>query len=569
MNLTIMMKMMKKSICLLAALCLIPIYVPEAKAAMGVFEEIQLLKGDVFSIPAKSLQRVSITDPTIVDISDAKPEEVIIVGQQVGQAVLFLWDENGKRSYIIRVILEDLGLTKARIKTILATAGVQGVTVEQNDLEGKVMLSGSVSEEKLETVIKTADSFPGSVLNFVTKEDVEDMIQIDMQITELSTTLNKAMGVQWSTNGVGETLGPFTPTAEESNVPQTGKIQDILKLGDFNRVGTIMAHVNMLISEGKGRVLSKPRLVVRSGKEAMLQVGGEVPITTVTSDSSGTQITQNTTFKPYGISLGITPTIKNHKIDILLNTEISDIDASTALLISSNLAFITRSAQTQVLLNDKQAIVLAGLIKKHQSETKDRVPFFGKIPVLGVLFRNTSSPADKDTEVVISLTATILKSAAVFPEQGSVVKRVEPKPAAAKYSVDEKLVMESGRNESKKPVITKNAANVPVTIPGNLQPYANVIQQKVSSGIAYPYEAQENGWQGTVKLGMVIRKDGSLRDVFVKESSGYDVFDQDAVNTAQILAPYASFPATIAQEEITVTLPIVYSLDAFLKNVAK
>ena len=57
--------------------------------------------------------------------------------------------------------------------------------------------------------------------------------------------------------------------------------------------------------------------------------------------------------------------------------------------------------------------------------------------------------------------------------------------------------------------------------------------------------------------------------MFVKEGSGYDVFDQDAVNTAQILAPYPSFPAGMVQEEITITLPIVYNLDAFLKNVAK
>jgi protein TonB len=118
-------------------------------------------------------------------------------------------------------------------------------------------------------------------------------------------------------------------------------------------------------------------------------------------------------------------------------------------------------------------------------------------------------------------------------------------------------------------VLTKNAAGLPVTIPATIEPYARSVQEKISSAIAYPYEAQENGWQGTVKLSLVIRKDGSLRDAVIRESSGYDVFDKDALNTAQILAPYNPFPESIAEEQLTITIPIVYSLDSFLKNVAK
>ena len=76
----------------------------------------------------------------------------------------------------------------------------------------------------------------------------------------------------------------------------------------------------------------------------------------------------------------------------------------------------------------------------------------------------------------------------------------------------------------------------------------------------YPKEAEASGWEGTVKLGLLILRDGTLALASVKESSGHDVFDQAALKTAQDVAPYSQFPADSDLQEINVTVPIVYSL---------
>lgn len=561
------------------ALAVLPLPLSRAEQLPGAFEEIQLLKGDVYSVKTKDLQRVSITDPAVADISDAKQNEVQVVGQTPGQTVLFVWDTSGKRTIIVRVLAEDLALVKARIKTLLERAKITGVNLEQNDLEGKVMLSGNIPEDKMEAYTAIIDGFQGSVINLVKKEEIVDLVQIDMQITELSTTLSKEMGLNWMMPSSTNTGTYIHGTIAETNNPQTGKIADVFKLGDFNRTSQIMVAVNALLQEGKAKILSKPRLVVKNGKEATFLVGGEIPVRTTTTNASGGTSTNNVEFKQYGVSLAITPTIKEGKVDIVLNVEISDVDGSKNY--GSDTAFLTRSAQTQLYLDDHQTIVLAGLIKKSASEKVERVPFLSKIPVIGLLFRNTSTPTPKeDTEVVISLTPTVIKNV-----KADTAKNVEQVQAAASAPVaavkqlpvsvlpqpvvTKPVPPPTVRNTEALPVIAKNAASIAVSVPENLKPYAEAVQQRISSSIAYPYEAQENGWQGTVKLSLVIRKDGSLRDVFVKETSGYDVFDQDATNTAQILAPYAPFPATMVQDEITVTIPIVYSLDSFLKNVAK
>ncbi|MBF0620036.1 MAG: TonB family protein, partial [Candidatus Omnitrophica bacterium] len=375
------------------------------------------------------------------------------------------------------------------------------------------------------------------------------------------------------------------------------------KVGSLTGTRNLEATINMLITEGKAQVLSKPRLVVVSGKEATFLVGGQVPIKTTTSTASTAATQTSTTFKPYGITMSVTPTIREGKVDVLLNVEISDVDLKT---ISGDVAFSTNTAQTQLFLNDKETIVLAGLIKKNKTDSVNRIPILGSIPVLGVLFRHTA-PDNKDQEIVISLTPTILKNkkadefkamlqAPVAPEQKLAAKPAAPKEQSKAAGQSLNATEAAGKSapaampvvkpvvkpmvqpqEAPKPVvkpvelnpqvITKNVA--PVDVPAGFAVYAQAVQAKISSAIAYPYEAQENGWQGTVKLGLVLVKNGTVKDVFIKASSGYDIFDQDAMNTAQILAPFPAFPSGMAEEQVSFTIPIVYSLDSFLKNVAK
>jgi len=559
----------RRIVCLIVA-CLLPFqFVGSYGVARAeMFEEHQLMVGDILTISTQALNRLSITDPDVADISDAKPDAVTLMGKNPGQTILFIWETGGKRSIVIRVVSQDLVMLKARIQSLMESAGISTVQLDENQMEGKLVISGEVPEDKEEAYAKIMDGFSDQVIDLTKAEDSKELVQIDMQITELSTTLNKSMGVLWA---------PTTINVQESNNPQTGKIADIFKLGDFNRTDSLLAQINLLIEEGKARILSKPRIVVKSGKEATFLVGGEIPIKTTTTGTDGSStLTENVEYKEYGVSLSVTPTIREGKVNIVLSTEISDVDSSppSAVTATNTTAFLTRSAQTELFLNDRQTIVLAGLIRKNRSRGESRVPFLGKIPIIGMLFKSTKTTTpDADTEVVISLTPTIIssnKKDASEEKKSSEVKKDLPR------SVDPVTADGSGlavgvtsRDTVGLPPITKNVGTVSANVPEAMAPYVQAIQEKISSAIAFPYEAQQNGWQGTVKLALVLKRDGSLRDVFVKESSGYEVFDQDAVNTAQILAPYPAFPDNIKEDELSLTIPIVYSLDSFLKNVAK
>jgi pilus assembly protein CpaC len=489
-------------------------------------QDIEMVVGDIQSVKVKNLTRLSITDPSIADISDAKGDEVLLMARRSGQTLLFLWDESGKRSIVIRVIEEDMSLVKARILALIKKAEIPGLTLEENNYEGRVVITGEIEEDDQAKLDKILTPFDDKIINLTKQKVINDQIQIDMQITELNASDTRGLGFNWYNDS---SQSAFKLLYQESNLNSQGNFADLFKIGEFNRTTAMLASVNAFVTEGKARVLSKPRLIVVSGKEASFLVGGQIPFQSTTLSTSGGQQTTETVFKDYGVNMTITPTIKNGKIEVDLNVEVSDPDGSIS---GNSTAFTTRTATTHLNLADGQTIVLAGLIKKNKSQEVKRLPFISKIPVVGLLFR-AKSTGDKDTELVISLTPTILKSL------------VEAQIAAASA-----------------PAVPKAQAVVPaVNYASSSDPhdYAQALQKKISSAINYPYEAKENGWEGTVKISLRILKDGTLAEATIRQSSGYNTFDQDALNTAKVLAPYPAFSSDMDMDELVVVVPIVYS----------
>ena len=522
-------------------------------------EEIQMLRGDLQTIKVHSLTRVSVSNPEVADFSSVESDQIILLAKKAGQTEVFLWDEHGKRTISIRVLDEDLLSLKSRLEAFLKTTHIEGVTFIVSAYEGKLIAIGDLPKDKKEQFVKMIAPFTNSVRDLVKEEVVEDLVQIDVQIAEVSASFSKTLGLEWN-NAL---------TYNETNF-SAAVARDIFKVSPLSRVTQISAKLNALITEGKGRILSKPKLVVISGKEASFQVGGQIPISTTTT-SAGGNVQQNVEFKDYGIGLTITPTIKNNKVDVKMQVNVSDIDLDNR--VGTNVAFTTRRAQTQLFLEDGQSVVLAGLIKHNEGQTVTKVPFLGDIPLVGLVFRNKTTGPNKDTELVITLTPTIIRQ----NQKKAEVPSASAQEAAAKPSGQEKQkeaeTSKEVKPESESPQSTDkvleskdkpSAAPAPTT-DDLIAAYMKSIQGKIFKSINYPFEAKEKGWTGVVKLSLHILKDGSLADVSVKESSGYSIFDKDATNTAQISAPYDPFPESLKLEELVVTAPIVYGPESLLK----
>jgi type IV pilus assembly protein PilQ len=160
--------------------------------------------------------------------------------------------------------------------------------------------------------------------------------------------------------------------------------------------------------EGRGEVVSAPRVITANGKEAIIEQGTEIPYQE--SASSGATTTQ---FKKAVLSLKVTPQITPDD-RIILDLTVSK-DSVGQLLPSATGGSVpsidTREITTQVLVNDGQTVVLGGILETERRDTVNKVPFLGDVPGLGYLFRSKSRTDNKD-ELLIFVTPKILREGA-------------------------------------------------------------------------------------------------------------------------------------------------------------
>jgi type IV pilus assembly protein PilQ len=163
--------------------------------------------------------------------------------------------------------------------------------------------------------------------------------------------------------------------------------------------------LSALQAEGRGEVISSPRVITANQKEAFIKQGVEIPYQE--SASSGATTTQ---FKEAVLSLTVTPQITpdDRIIMDLMVTKDSVGEVITNERGGQVPSIDTRSVETQVLVNNGQTVVLGGIYETEQSEDQSKVPFLGDIPLVGYLFRSTRTVSNK-SELLIFVTPKILK----------------------------------------------------------------------------------------------------------------------------------------------------------------
>jgi len=160
--------------------------------------------------------------------------------------------------------------------------------------------------------------------------------------------------------------------------------------------------------EGRGEVISAPRVITANGQEAYIEQGREIPYQE--SASSGATTTQ---FKKAVLSLTVTPQITPDD-RLILDLKVTKdsvgqfVPSATGGLVPS---IDTREITTQVLVNDGQTVVLGGILETDNRDDVTKVPFLGDVPGLGVFFRSKSKREEKN-ELLIFVTPKILREGA-------------------------------------------------------------------------------------------------------------------------------------------------------------
>jgi type IV pilus assembly protein PilQ len=161
----------------------------------------------------------------------------------------------------------------------------------------------------------------------------------------------------------------------------------------------INLELNALEADGRGKIISSPRVVTADKVKAVIEQGTEIPYQQSTS-SGATSVA----FRKAVLKLEVTPQITPEGaifMDVKVNKDSRGVETSAGPAID------TKNVQTQVLVENGGTVVLGGIYEQTDRTTVTKVPFFGDLPVVGNLFKNTASINDR-TELIIFITPRVI-----------------------------------------------------------------------------------------------------------------------------------------------------------------
>jgi pilus assembly protein CpaC len=200
----------------------------------------------------------------------------------------------------------------------------------------------------------------------------------------------------------------FSPLQGKTAVTTT--IADALNLFFFRPDLNLGATIEALQVKGLLQILAEPNVLAQNGKPASFLAGGEFPFPSVSSGTGGTPMV-TVQFREFGVRLTFTPTITPRgTIHLDVAPEVSALDFTNGLSVSGFIvpALTTRKLNTQVELNEGQSFAIGGLLDNRTTDTLEKIPFVGDIPLLGKLFQS-KSVTKQNTELIVIVTPELVR----------------------------------------------------------------------------------------------------------------------------------------------------------------
>ena len=236
-------------------------------------------------------------------------------------------------------------------------------------------------------------------------------VLVEVTVAEVTLTDEFSHGVEWALreagiSDFGGSLGAYTGT-----VPARGVVWR-----PISSSGQVRAVMNLFQNSTRVNILSTPRLMVRSGESASIDVGTEVPILTsqaTAPDLGGVtpSILQQVQYRKTGVLLEIKPVVhSSQRVDLSVSQEVSEAQQTESSTISSPSIF-SRRLQTSMSVSDGEATLMGGLISNTTTTGGTEIPGLGRIPVVGELFRSRSRTGNR-TELMVLITPYVIEDAA-------------------------------------------------------------------------------------------------------------------------------------------------------------
>ncbi|EYS92422.1 secretin [Cupriavidus sp. SK-4] len=318
---------------------------------------------------------------------------------------------NYQRAEDVRKMLLGMGAGGGAVAAV-STAGSAGASARMLSRRGSLTADARTNQLFVSDIASKLEE----VQNFIGKIDIPvRQVIIEARIVEATDSFSRNLGVklgfagQYNNARVGNTYNNVLPGATSDNGPflslPAGAINGTnpanIAVSLFNSAATkfLALELSALEADGKGKIISSPRVVTANNIKALIEQGTELPYQAATS--SGATSVQ---FRKANLKLEVTPQITPEG-NVLLDVDVNK--DSVGIQTTSGFAIDTKHVQTQVLVENGGTVVIGGIYTQTESNETDKVPLLGDIPVLGYLFKNNAKVRNR-TELLVFLTPRIL-----------------------------------------------------------------------------------------------------------------------------------------------------------------
>ncbi len=278
----------------------------------------------------------------------------------------------------------------------------------------------------------------------------------------------KQTNTEYYTNSDGERV-PYETTESGDYSTLSSALSSVNGAAVAISMGDWTSLITAVSSDSNTNILSSPSITVMDNGEASFIVGEEVPVITGSSASSGNDNPfQTVDRKEVGIKLKVVPQInEGDSVQLKIEQEVSNVLGANGAV---DVRFAKRQLNTTVMVQDGQMLVLGGLIDDRAVESESKVPFLGDIPVLGYLFRSTTTQVEKKN-LMVFIKPTIIRDG--MTADGITQRKYNYIRAEQLYKSDKGLKLMDSNNI---PVLPKFGDNQ--TRPVEIQAFINQVDAK-------------------------------------------------------------------------------------------
>ncbi|MEE9164884.1 MAG: secretin N-terminal domain-containing protein, partial [Nitrospinota bacterium] len=282
--------------------------------------------------------------------------------------------------------------------------------LQSEEVTGKILFVADEFTNAL--IIKTLPRNYPAILETIKLLDLMPLqVMIEVLVLELTIDDQTRAGIDWAFKSGDLAVGSAAASQSISVGAVIGESATSVLSQGFSIVAqsqNFTALLQAFAQDSKLNVLSNPILITSENKPATISITNDIPVETssITTPTAGQPLTQTSIqYKSVGIKLNITPQINRDRfVSLQISQESSNVNEAAAF---SQPAFFTRSTNTNVVVKDRQTLVIGGLMETTKSHSDTGVPILKDIPILGHLFKAKSDRLRK-TELIIFITPYVI-----------------------------------------------------------------------------------------------------------------------------------------------------------------